>query len=167
MSSKNNTEIIIGGKSFTLSAHESKEYLQQIASYIDQKLKEFGKMDSYLQQTEELKNILLQLNIADDYFKARKKIEQMGFELTAKDKDVYDIKHELVSLQMKLEKAQADTAKYKQEVKGLKSELKMLNNLLENMTEPSKEEKVEEKVAPVQEGAKEPSSNPKSKKVSV
>ncbi|MFI3176960.1 MAG: cell division protein ZapA [Eubacteriales bacterium] len=164
MSTKNNMEITIGGKSFTLSAHESKEYLQHVASYIDQKLKEFGKMDSYLQQTEELKNILLQLNIADDYFKARKKIEQMGFELTAKDKDVYDIKHELVSLQMKLEKAQSDTAKYKQEAKGLKSELKMLNNLLENMTEPSKEENIEAGEVSVQEDAKEPAGNSKSKK---
>ena len=32
MSSKNNTEVILGGKVFTLSGYESEEYLQKVAS---------------------------------------------------------------------------------------------------------------------------------------
>ena len=32
MSSKNNTEVILGGKVFTLSGYESEEYLQKVAA---------------------------------------------------------------------------------------------------------------------------------------
>ena len=39
MSSKNTTEVIIGGKVFTLGGYESEEYLQKIASYINNKAK--------------------------------------------------------------------------------------------------------------------------------
>ena len=35
MSSKNTTEVIIGGKVFTLGGYESEEHLQKIASYIN------------------------------------------------------------------------------------------------------------------------------------
>lgn len=45
----------------------------------------------------------LQLNIADDYFKAKKQISALEEELQAKDKDLYDLKHELISAQIKLE----------------------------------------------------------------
>ena len=38
MSSKTDTEVIIGGKVFTLSGYESEEYLQKIALYINNKL---------------------------------------------------------------------------------------------------------------------------------
>ena len=33
MSAKNDTEVIIGGKVFTISGYESEEYLQKVASY--------------------------------------------------------------------------------------------------------------------------------------
>ena len=42
MSSKNNTEVILGGKVFTLSGYESEEYLQKVAAYINNKLAEFN-----------------------------------------------------------------------------------------------------------------------------
>ena len=47
MSSKNTTEAIIGGKVFTLGGYESEEYLQKIASYINNKLAEFGKDENF------------------------------------------------------------------------------------------------------------------------
>ena len=47
MSSKTDTEVIIGGKVFTLSGYESEEYLQRVASYINNKLNEYNKVDSF------------------------------------------------------------------------------------------------------------------------
>ena len=52
MSSKNTTEVIIGGKVFTLGGYESEEYLQKIASYINNKLAEFGK-DENLESSQQ------------------------------------------------------------------------------------------------------------------
>lgn len=47
MAVKTDTEVIIGGKVFTLSGYESEEYLQKVASYINNKMTEYGKLDSF------------------------------------------------------------------------------------------------------------------------
>ena len=77
MSSKNKTEVLIAGKIYTLSGYESEEYLQKVATYINNKLAEFKKLVGYNHQTKENKGILLGLNIADDYFKAKKQVEMV------------------------------------------------------------------------------------------
>ena len=46
-SSKTDTEVIIGGKMFTLSGYESEEYLQKVASYINNKINEDTKTTSF------------------------------------------------------------------------------------------------------------------------
>lgn len=106
MSSKTNTEVIIGGKVFTLSGYESEEYLQKVATYLNNKYNEYNKLDGFKRQPVDTQNILLQLNVADDLFKAKKQISLLEDELQRKEKELYDLKHELVSAQMKLEKYQ-------------------------------------------------------------
>ena len=106
MASKTDTEVIIGGKVFTLSGYESEEYLQKVASYINNKVNEYSKVDSFRRQPLDTQSVLLQLNIADDYFKAKKKIDVLEKELQAKEKELYDLKHELISAQIKLENAE-------------------------------------------------------------
>ena len=103
MASKTDTEVIIGGKVFTLSGYESEEYLQKVASYINNKVNEYSRVDSFRRQPLETQGVLLQLNIADDYFKAKRKIDILEEELKAKEKELYDLKHELISTQIKLE----------------------------------------------------------------
>ncbi len=106
MASKTDTEVIIGGKVFTLSGYESEEYLQKVASYINNKVNEYGKVDSFRRQPLETQGVLLQLNIADDYFKAKKKIEVLEEELLAKEKELYDLRPAVISAQIKLENAE-------------------------------------------------------------
>ena len=47
MNSKTDADVLIGGKLFTLSGYESEEYLQKVASYINKKIDEYNKIDSY------------------------------------------------------------------------------------------------------------------------
>lgn len=103
MAGKNDTEVIIGGKVITLSGYESEEYLQKVASYINNKISEYNKVDSFRRQPLDLQNVLLQINLADDYFKAQKQIIALEEELEAKDKELYDLKHELIASQIKLD----------------------------------------------------------------
>lgn len=103
MSAKTDTEVIIGGKVFTLSGNESEEYLQRVASYINNKINEYNKVDSFRRQPMDMQNVLLQLNIADDFFKARKQISVLEEELQNKEKELYSLKHELIASQIKLE----------------------------------------------------------------
>lgn len=106
MSSKTDTEVIIGGKMYTIAGYESEEYLQKVASYVNNKINEYGKIEGFLRQPLDTQNVLLQLNMADDYFKAKRQVELLEEELKGKEKEVYDLKHELISTQMKLENAE-------------------------------------------------------------
>ena len=47
MPAKNEAEVAIGGKVITLSGYESREYIQKVAAYLDNKLDEHKKMESY------------------------------------------------------------------------------------------------------------------------
>lgn len=104
MNSKTDVNVLIGGKLYTLSGYESEEYLQKVASYINKKIDEYNKMDSYRRQPSDKQAVLLQLNIADDYFKAKRQISILEDDLKAKEKELYDLKHELISAQIRLEK---------------------------------------------------------------
>ncbi|MCM1568269.1 MAG: cell division protein ZapA [Roseburia sp.] len=106
MASKTDAEVIIGGRVLTLSGYESEEYLQRIASYVNNKINEYMKVDSFKRQPLETQGVLLQLNIADDYFKAKKQVALLEEELQTKEKELYDLKHELVSVQIKLENSE-------------------------------------------------------------
>ena len=109
MASKTETEVIIGGKVFTLSGYESEEYLQKVASYINNKISEYNKIDGFKRQPIDTQNVLLQLNIADDYFKSKKQIELMEEQLSEKEKELYDLKHELIATQIKLENTEKNS----------------------------------------------------------
>ena len=130
MSSKNKTEVLIDGKIYTLSGYESEEYLQRVATYINNKLAELKKLDGYARLSQELKSILLELNVADDYFKAKNQVEMVEEELAQNDQELYDLKHELISTQIKLEDAAKElealkeqTTEYQKQIVKLETEL--------------------------------------------
>ena len=116
MSVKTDTEVIIGGKVFTLSGYESEEYLQKVASYINNKLSEYNKVESFRRQPQDTQNVLMQLNLADDYFKAKKQISLLEEEIQSKEKELYNLKHELIASQIKLENMEKN-------IKGLQTEV--------------------------------------------
>ena len=108
MSSKNKTQVIIAGKIYTLSGYESEEYLQRVAAYLNGKITEFRGMDGYHRLSPDMRGILLNLNTADDYFKMKKKVEDLEKELTQKDREIYEFKHELITAQIRLENAEKE-----------------------------------------------------------
>lgn len=116
MATKNDAEVIIGGKVITLSGYESEEYLQKVASYINNKIFEYNKVESFRRQPLDMQGILLQLNVADDYFKAKKQIETLQEELEAKDRELYDLKHELIASQIKLESKEKMIREYQNDM---------------------------------------------------
>ena len=106
MAVKNTAQVVIGGKIITLGGYESEEYFQKVASYINNKIAELSEMPGYARQPMETKHTLLSLNITDDYFKAKKQAEIFEQDLQQKDQEMYELKHELISLRMKLDEAE-------------------------------------------------------------
>ena len=128
-SSKNYTEVLIGGKVFTLSGFESEDYLQKVSTYLNHKIEECTSSDGYRKQSAEARSVLLALNIADDYFKAKKQGGALESDIEAKDKEMYDLKHELISVQIKYENAEKALDKLKAENQELQITPLSLNNL--------------------------------------
>ena len=132
MSSKNTTEVIIGGKVFTLGGYESEEYLQKVASYINNKITEYNKNESFKRLTLDMQNVLLQLNIADDYFKAKKQINILEEEIQTKEKELYNLKHELIASQIKLENTEKNVKKLQAEANENAKKIIRLETELKN-----------------------------------
>lgn len=74
MAGKSEIEVLIGGKVYYISGYESEEYLQKVASYINNKISDFEGEDAYKRLNAQYQNLLLLLNMADDYFKAKNRI---------------------------------------------------------------------------------------------
>ena len=108
MTGKSEIEVIIGGKVYYISGYESEEYLQKVASYINAKISDFEGEDAYKRLNSQYQNLLLLLNMADDYFKAKARIDLLEEELASKDNDLCNIKHELISTQIKLDNAKTE-----------------------------------------------------------
>ena len=132
MAEKTSAEVVIGGKVYTLSGYESEEYLQKVAVYINGKLNEFDSIEGYQRFPADMKATLLQLNIADDYFKAKKQGSTLENDIEEKDKDMYDLKHELISVQIKLENAEKAMDKLKEENKELQMKIVQLETEMKN-----------------------------------
>ncbi len=105
MSAKTSAEVIIDGKVYTLSGYEGQEYFQKVASYINDKISEFESLDNTRHLPREMKSTLVQINIADDYFKAKAQVEKLERDMEMKDRELYDLKHDLISNQLKTESA--------------------------------------------------------------
>ena len=106
-SSKNYTEVLIGGKVFTLSGFESEDYLQKVSTYLNHKIEECTSSDGYRKQSAEARSVLLALNIAD-------------------------LKHELISVQIKYENAEKALDKLKAENQELQMKIVQLETEMKN-----------------------------------
>ena len=131
MSTKVDTEVIVGVKVFTISGYESEEYLQKVATYLNGKYNDFNKEDGFRRLTMDYQSLLIQFNIADDYFKAKNQIELLNDELKSREDDLCNIKHELISTQIKLDNQEknintlkADLTEKEKKIIRLETELK-------------------------------------------
>ena len=134
MSAKNETEVVIGGKTLTLSGYESEEYLQRVATYINTKLSDFKKSDFFRRQTIDMQATMIELNIADDYFKAKKIADELESSIEERDKEIYDLKHELISAQIKLDSINQEMKQLKNELTENQKTIVRLETELDDMT---------------------------------
>lgn len=104
---KNYTEVLIDGKVYTMGGNEDTSYLQKIASYVNHKLKELRSQAGFSKLDEDYQQLMLEINMADDYFKAQEMADELKQQKEEIERDIYSLKHDLINAQMKLEKAQS------------------------------------------------------------
>ena len=131
--SKNNAEVLIGGKVFTLSGFESDDYLQQVSLYLNQKIAECTGNSDYRKLSADNRGLLLALNVADDYFKAKNMGVAVEQDLEQKDRELYELKHELVSSQMKVEEVEEMLSEMQRENHELQKQIVKLETKIEKI----------------------------------
>lgn len=123
MAQKNDIKVVINNKVYTLSGQESEDYLQNVATYINGKIAECQSSEAYRRFNSEYQSVLLALNIADDYFKAKDQVNRMLTEDDDKDKQIYDLRHEVIEVQIKYESAQKMIEEYKDKISELQRQI--------------------------------------------
>ena len=126
MEKKNVTEVVIGGKIYKLGGYESEDYLHQVASYLNNRITELKALEGYNRLPSVQKSLMLDLNTADDYFKAKRQVEKLEADLSDKDRELYEVRHELVSAQVRLEEDQKRITSLKEEADDYQKKIAML-----------------------------------------
>lgn len=103
MSPKHDTTVLIGGERFTLAGDEGEEYIQRVALYINNKLDEMRKSENARQLNSRLISVLLDINIADDYFKAKAHSDSLETALQDKIKRIEDLEKENLRIQVAMD----------------------------------------------------------------
>lgn len=130
MSSKNYIDVIIDGKIYNIGGFESEAYLQKVATYINNMILDFKQNDNYRLQSMDMQRILLEINIANDYFKAKKQADLLENDLELKEKEIYDLKHELIVSDSKADTATAELNEALEKIKNLEKEIVKLQTEL-------------------------------------
>ena len=126
MAQKIDIPVVINGKVYTLSGYEGEDYLQNVASYINSKIAECKTSEEYRRMNTEYQGILLALNIADDYFKARNLANKAALDDTEKEQQLYDLRHEVIESQIKHEAALKLVEEYKEQISALQRKIVQL-----------------------------------------
>ncbi|WP_349947974.1 cell division protein ZapA [Lacrimispora sp. BS-2] len=122
MDSKRSTEVLIDGKIYALGGREEESYIHRLASYINEMIITLKHQEGFTKQSAEYQNIMIQLNMADDYFKAREQSAGLEQQKAEMEKEIYSLKHELVATQMKLESAKLELAEARKSADSDKKE---------------------------------------------
>lgn len=119
MADKNDIPVVINGRIYNLSGYENTDYLQEVANYMNSKIAECKASDGFRRLNAEYQNILLAINIADDYFKVKNETGKLSAQDDEKEKQIYDLRHEVIETQIKYESAMRLVEEYKEQVNAL------------------------------------------------
>ncbi len=156
MAEKKVIKVLIGGKVMTMSGYESEEYMQRVASYINSKIEEYEKTDTFRKSSSDIKHRMLELNFADNYFKEKMHVEELEQNLKEKLDQLDNSKHECAIRGVMIDDLKKDIENLKKEqhenektILKLQMELKDRDRQLEEFkkTTDSKEKKSDAKDA--------------------
>ncbi len=133
MNQRNDVAVMINGKMYHLGGYESREYMQKLAAYINEKNEELKQQNGYLRLESEMKGILTQINIADDYFKAKKDQEASAQEAEDMHRENAELRRERIGFQAKQESLERENQILRDENLELQKKMIRLETELEEI----------------------------------
>ena len=93
---KNVVEVVIDGKLYYLGGEEPEEFMHQIASYLNAKIRDLKASEHYLKLPPDMQSFHLALSVADEYMCMKNTLEKSREDMELQDTELYRMKNELV-----------------------------------------------------------------------
>jgi len=116
MNKKNDAQVIILNKPYTLSGFESDEYLQRIAFFINSMYDEVKKQEFYKTLDLETKHVLLDINLADEYCKTKVRNDELKADFERQADEIGSLRREILEYRSKLEAAAKERELLKEKI---------------------------------------------------
>lgn len=97
MQKRTETKVIINEKQFCITGIEEEEYLQKIATYLNSKYASAKEVKGYKNFDADRKQLLVLINVADDYLKCRQQLADKQSEVEQKDTEMFNLKHDMLA----------------------------------------------------------------------
>ncbi len=122
MGEKTKVSVKIYGQEYKISGDAPRDYILQLADYVDSKIVEVA--SNMQQYTAPMITVLAAVNIADEYYKARKKVNDMQTEVNRQAIEIKNKNHFL-------EKAKGSYIQYKEEADKCRHQIANIEKELE------------------------------------
>ncbi len=121
--SKPKLSVVIDGKVYMLSGGSSEAYMQKIASYVDNKIRELKENPNFNKLSPDYRSVLLSLNLAEELFKVQDEKDVSNKEYREKEEEIYRLKQELVEKDMRIDTANRLVIEYKTKVNEMQKRI--------------------------------------------
>lgn len=117
MAEKKKIIMRIGGRDYKVSGGESEEHLRQIETCVNGKLKELHTLFSVRSMEEENVTMLAAINLADDYLRAEKQLQQLKIKYEKLSRKERQLQEEVQRYEEALLNLEAENQDYAERLK--------------------------------------------------
>lgn len=128
---KNKVTVYIAGNEYVIAGHETPEYIQKVALYVDQKLREITQKNHFLSTS--MASILASVNMADEVFRMRERLEESEKELAELKRKYKQNNEELQHLKMENDMLKKKETQLQIELTRRETEIKEVRNTINAM----------------------------------
>lgn len=96
-------DVVIREKVYSIKGDDA-GHIQSLAAFLNSKYDEVYGLPEFDRLGKDYQNIMLQLNIADEYLKSVEENRKLKETIEDYENQIYNLKHELITLQMKSSK---------------------------------------------------------------
>ena len=141
MGNKNKVIVRIMGQEYTMVGSETREYMQKIANYVDDKMVDISKNTKKLSTA--MVAVLTALNIGDEYFKLKKQLTELEKAAMLPLKELDQTKNELAVTQSAMEAREAEFREVLKQLEEDKKSSSQDNQVKDEVSQELEELKLE------------------------
>lgn len=132
MAEKNKVTVRIAGNEYTISGAESPEYIQKVALFVDQKVREITRKNHTLSTS--MASVLTSVNVVDEMFHLKDCINNIEFELSELKKKNHELREENQRLKADYLKAKERESQFQLELTRREAEIKEVRNTINTIS---------------------------------